>query len=260
MRALANEARRPRPPRAESRAAPAAWPHPGKSPGDDPATSVVTNTAPYAAYVGYADGQRSGPGPARARHRCGATMATPAPHPSLDNLNRLRQAANVRLELQRARALMWLSYYRGHARHHRAAGYPGGTRTPHLPRQGRGQLVQGGGQRGGRQPGRPGFRFGDGETANDAAWQIWQASAMNANAKWSTDALVQGSAFALVQQDDEQPTGVCITPGMEPSRPPCCTSRGTRRRRIAGYKAYPVGPTWGHDRGPGQHGRAGRPW
>lgn len=84
-----------------------------------------------------------------------------------------------------------------------------------------------------------GFRFGGaGTPTSDLAWQIWQANGMDADAELvQTDALVTGSSFALVQPDDDNPTGVCIT-AESPLQATVLYEPGNRRKRIAGYKRY----------------------
>ena len=80
-----------------------------------------------------------------------------------------------------------------------------------------------------------GWRFGD---STDAAQAIWQANHMNADHKMvQRDALVTGGGYALVQPDDTNPSGVCITA----ESPLECTvlyEPGSRRRRLAGYKRF----------------------
>ena len=81
-----------------------------------------------------------------------------------------------------------------------------------------------------------GFRF----TGDDdgTAWRIWQASHMDADAELvQTDALVTGQAFMLVQPDDDNPTGVAITPE-SPMEACVLYEPGDRRTRRAGYKRY----------------------
>lgn len=85
-----------------------------------------------------------------------------------------------------------------------------------------------------------GFRFGD-EADSDAAWAIWQANRMDADAELvQTDALVTGSSFVLVQPDDDNPSGVSITPE-SPLEATVLYEPGNRRRRLAGYKRYASG-------------------
>jgi len=80
-----------------------------------------------------------------------------------------------------------------------------------------------------------GFRF---EGADADAWQIWQASHMDADSQLAQiDALVTGSGFVLVQPDDDNPTGVEMT--VESPLEACVLYEpGSRRRRAAGYKRY----------------------
>ncbi|MBO0815329.1 MAG: phage portal protein, partial [Actinobacteria bacterium] len=85
-----------------------------------------------------------------------------------------------------------------------------------------------------------GFRFGSQED-NDLAWSIWQANAMDADAEMvQTDALVTGSGFVLVQPDDDNPSGVSITPE-SPQEATVLYEPGSRRRRAAGFKRYAEG-------------------
>jgi hypothetical protein len=81
-----------------------------------------------------------------------------------------------------------------------------------------------------------GFRFeGDGA---DVAWDIWQASHMDADAKLvQLDGLVTGSGCVLVQPDPDNPTGVTIT-AESPLETCVLYEPGNRRRRAAGYKRF----------------------
>ena len=80
-----------------------------------------------------------------------------------------------------------------------------------------------------------GFSWGD---SSDAAWQLWQANQMDADAELvQTDGLVTGSGFALVQPDDDSPVGVSIT-GESPLEVTCLYAPGNRRERIAGFKRF----------------------
>ena len=80
-----------------------------------------------------------------------------------------------------------------------------------------------------------GFAFGD---STDAAWAIWQANNLDADAELiQTDALVAGSAFVLVQPDASNPSGVSIT-GESALEATVLYAPGNRRDRIAGYKRY----------------------
>ena len=82
-----------------------------------------------------------------------------------------------------------------------------------------------------------GFRFGT-DAQSDAAWAIWQASAMDADHEMvQTDALVTGQSFVLVQADEDSPTGVSITPE-SPMQATVLYEPGTRRRRRAGFKRF----------------------
>jgi Phage portal protein, SPP1 Gp6-like len=82
-----------------------------------------------------------------------------------------------------------------------------------------------------------GFRFGT-EADSAAAWAIWQANQMDADAEMvQTDALVQGSSFVLVQPDEANPSGVSITPESA-LQATVVYEPGSRRRRLAGYKRF----------------------
>jgi hypothetical protein len=86
-----------------------------------------------------------------------------------------------------------------------------------------------------------GFRFGPAGASSDHAWEIWQASSMDADGELAqTDALVCGSAFVLVQPDDDNPSGVAIT-GESPVEATVIYAPGNRRKRLAGYKRYRLG-------------------
>jgi hypothetical protein len=86
-----------------------------------------------------------------------------------------------------------------------------------------------------------GFRFGD-QADSDAAWEIWQANSLDADAElMQTDALVQGNSFLLVQPDDDNPTGVSMT-GESALQATVLYEPGSRRKRIAGYKRFQTEP------------------
>jgi hypothetical protein len=80
-----------------------------------------------------------------------------------------------------------------------------------------------------------GFRFAG---ADQEAWDIWQASQMDADAELTqTDALVCSRAPVLVQPDADNPTGVSITPE-SPLEATVLYEPGNRRRRLAGFKRF----------------------
>lgn len=82
-----------------------------------------------------------------------------------------------------------------------------------------------------------GFGFGS-EEASAAAWEIWQANSMDADGELvQLDALTMSSSFALVQPDDDNPTGVCIT-AESPMQATVLYEPGNRRKRVAGYKRF----------------------
>lgn len=76
-------------------------------------------------------------------------------------------------------------------------------------------------------------------SSSDAAWAIWQANGMDADAELvQTDALVTGKGFVLVQPDDQSASGVSITPE-SPFEATVLYQPGSGRRvRLAGYKRY----------------------
>ena len=82
-----------------------------------------------------------------------------------------------------------------------------------------------------------GFRFGS--TADTAAaWTIWQASSMDADAELvQTDALITGQSLVLVQADEDNPTGVTISTE-SPVQACVVYEPGNRRKRLAGYKRF----------------------
>jgi hypothetical protein len=80
-----------------------------------------------------------------------------------------------------------------------------------------------------------GFRFGSG---SDAAWLLWQANGMDADAELvQTDALVTGSCPVMVQPDEDNPSGVRIS-GESPLEACVLYEPGNRRRRAAAYKRF----------------------
>ena len=82
-----------------------------------------------------------------------------------------------------------------------------------------------------------GFRFGN-EEDSSAAWAIWQANSMDADAEMlQTDALTQGSSFVLVQPDEASPVGVTISPESA-LQATVLYQPGNRHRRRAGYKRW----------------------
>jgi hypothetical protein len=83
-----------------------------------------------------------------------------------------------------------------------------------------------------------GFRFGG---SSEAAWDIWQANGMDADAELAqTEGLVSGVCPVLVQQSDRNPTGVEIT--LEsPDQAVVLYAPGTQRIRQAAYKRWENG-------------------
>lgn len=74
--------------------------------------------------------------------------------------------------------------------------------------------------------------------SSDAAWAIWQANQMDADAELvQTDALITGGGFVLVQPDEANPSGVSIT-AESPLEATVLYAPGNRRQRIAGFKRY----------------------
>lgn len=84
-----------------------------------------------------------------------------------------------------------------------------------------------------------GFRFAD--DGSDEIWRLWQANSMDADSLLvHNDALTTGSGFVLVQDDDDNPTGVSIT-AESPQEATVLYEPGSRRRRAAGYKRFKDG-------------------
>jgi hypothetical protein len=80
-----------------------------------------------------------------------------------------------------------------------------------------------------------GFEWGE---SSDAAWAIWQANQMDADAELvQTDAIVTGRGYVLVQPDEDNPSGVSIT-AESPLEATVLYAPGNRRQRIAGYKRF----------------------
>jgi|SRR5215831_3882432 len=74
--------------------------------------------------------------------------------------------------------------------------------------------------------------------SSDTAWQLWQASELDADSELAqTDGLVTGSGYALVQPDDNNPTGVSITVE-SPLEATVMYAPGNRRERTAGFKRF----------------------
>ena len=87
-----------------------------------------------------------------------------------------------------------------------------------------------------------GFSWGD---SSDAAWALWKANSMNADAELvQTDAICTGRGYVLVQPDDSSPVGVTIT-AESPLEATVLYQPGNRRVRLAGYKRY-LNPVDGH--------------
>lgn len=161
------------------------------------------------------------------------TMMTPED----DELNRLRAACENRLDLQAARARWYQDYYDNEAgiialldtderRTFKTFLAESGANWCELVVNAVAErlVVEG-------------FRFGT-EGASDAAWEIWQASAMDADHEMvQTDALVTGQSYVLVQADEDSPAGVSITPE-SPMQVTVLYEPGNRRRARAGYKRF----------------------
>ena len=152
------------------------------------------------------------------------------------DLNGLRTAAAHKLDQQRARAMLYQTYYDGEESLHVLFGGEERRIFAKFLEESRAnwcELVANGVH---ERLTVEGFRFaGDGA---DVAWDIWQASHMDADSKLAQlDALVTGSSAVLVQPDDDNPTGVAIT--VESPLEACVLYEpGSRRRRAAGYKRF----------------------
>ena len=162
-------------------------------------------------------------------------MTTPAPDPGW--LNHLREAAAMKLTMQAARASGFQAYFDNTAgiialldtrerETFRTFLAESGCNWAELVVNAVAERLK-----------VVGFRFGS-EADNAAAWTLWQASQMDSDSRLvHSDALVMGSSFALVQPDDDNPTGVSIT-AESPYQATVLYEPGNRRRRVAGYKRF----------------------
>jgi hypothetical protein len=161
----------------------------------------------------------------------------------IDQLNRLREAAAAKLTIQAARATTFQAYYDNQAGIVAMLSQPdrqifktfldeSSANWCELVVSAVSQRLQ-----------VVGFRFDD-SAAADAAWQIWQANQLDADAELAqTVALTTGSAFALVQPDEDNPTGVGISIE-SPLQATVLYEPGNRRKRAAGYKCYAADYDW----------------
>ena len=161
----------------------------------------------------------------------------------IDQLNRLREAAAAKLTIQAARATAFQRYYDNEAGIVAMLSQPdrqvfktfldeSSANWCELVVSAVSQRLQ-----------VVGFRFDD-DAASDAAWEIWQANQLDADAELAqTVALTTGSAFALVQPDDDNPTGVGISIE-SPLQATVLYEPGDRRKRAAGFKTYAADYDW----------------
>jgi hypothetical protein len=152
------------------------------------------------------------------------------------DLNRWRTAAAHKLDDQRARAARYQTYYDGEETLHVLFGGEERRIFGKFLDESRANWCELVANAAAERLTVTGFRF-DGEGGDDA-WDIWQASHMDADHKLAQlDALVTGSSCVLVQPDDDNPTGVSIS--VESPLEACVLHEpGNRRRRAAGYKRF----------------------
>lgn len=80
------------------------------------------------------------------------------------------------------------------------------------------------------------FEWGD---SSDAAWALWQANSMDADAELvQTDSLVTGRGYVLVQPSEDSPAGVSITAESPLEATVLYAPGSSRRRRLAGFKRF----------------------
>jgi hypothetical protein len=80
-----------------------------------------------------------------------------------------------------------------------------------------------------------GFRFGGEESADTAAWDIWQANDLDADSQIAhTEALIKGSAYVLVWPGDPYPE-ITIE---DPSQMVVASAPGRRRQQVAALKVW----------------------
>src|SRR5690606_28677703 len=83
-----------------------------------------------------------------------------------------------------------------------------------------------------------GFRFGDMDVADEEAWRIWQASAMDADSDLLiTEAVKVGRSFALVAPNPDDPSTPIIT-AEDATQAIGAYEAGSRRKRRAGLKTF----------------------
>jgi hypothetical protein len=163
--------------------------------------------------------------------------------PDIADLNRLREAAAAKLIIQSARSIEYQQYYDGEfpivalldteqRRVFKTFLAESSSNWCELIVNAVAERLQ-----------VVGFRFDD-EDAADAVWEIWQANGLDADSELAqTDALTMGSSFVLVQPDDDNPTGVCISVE-SPLQATVLYEPGNRRKRVAGYKCYGTDYEW----------------
>lgn len=81
-----------------------------------------------------------------------------------------------------------------------------------------------------------GFRFGDDESADQAAWEMWQRNELDAQSMFGhTEAVKCGEAYGLVAPGPDNEPIITVE---HPSQCLVVYEPGMRRRRLAGYKEW----------------------
>lgn len=84
-----------------------------------------------------------------------------------------------------------------------------------------------------------GFRFGKDEPADNDAWEIWQASQMDADqVQAHEEASITGLCYLLVEPPDDTDTGLPRISPLSPLEAVTVNDPANRRRRIAGYRRF----------------------
>jgi Phage portal protein, SPP1 Gp6-like len=84
-----------------------------------------------------------------------------------------------------------------------------------------------------------GFRFGADESADDDAWNIWQASQMDADqVQAHEEASITGLCYLLVEPPADTDTGLPRISPLSPLEAITVNAAANRRNRIAGYRRF----------------------
>jgi len=155
----------------------------------------------------------------------------------LDELNNLRQAASIQLDEQAATALFFQRYYDNEAGIIALMDTAERETFRTFLAESNANWCEVIANAVAERLTVTGFRFGN-DADTSAAWTIWQASSMDADAELvQTDAIISGQSFVLVQADEDNATGVTISTE-SPQQATVVYQPGNRRKRLAGYKRY----------------------